>query len=172
MFRGKYWILPDLTCINCSAGEHAQVAKLFILKTSEEEAHHPPLKDCFKPPTAEHAARALKRGADPKLVESLLKGHDPRVPAINLLGWVRVRGNDFYVSGNDASGGIFLIRHCHEYWKTQPSLDHNDRMIIHWLPCGESPGSSTDERVIYGPIPETVKIRLAALSDLKNGRGL
>lgn len=131
MLSGKFWITPN-GVVDVSTSEHALYAKNAMLGLLGTPAEIRLDKTLFSPLPKEIVTAARKRRVDEAAVEHLASGIDARLFVIERWGWIRTRGNAFYLWKLDAMA-LRLIRCATDFWDRQSALRADDYLDVHEL---------------------------------------
>ncbi len=136
MLTGKFWITPSAV-VDVSASEHALYAKNVMLGLLGTPTEIKLDKTLFDPLPKKIVLAARKRGVEAAVVEHLASGIDARIYVIEHWGWIRTRGNAFYLLKLDAKA-LGLIRGATAFWDRQSALGADDSVDVHELGAGRS----------------------------------
>ncbi len=116
--RGKFWITQEGVVIDCSADEHARIARAHMLGISADKMNTEiPLNKIFSPLTKIEVFGYRDRGISQFCLDFLSQDHpDPRIYAIKNWSWIRTRENVFYAWEWDETALLRLLFN-ENFWK-------------------------------------------------------
>ena len=128
MLTGKYWITPG-GVVDVTTSEHALYAKNVMLGLFGTPKALKLDKHLFSPLSPAVLRRHKRRGVAEEILAHLGQGIDSRLYAIQVWGWVRVRGPAFYLWRSDRKT-VKMIRDAKAYWKTQSKMEPTDPLDL------------------------------------------
>ncbi len=144
--RGKAWILPCGRIVDCSTDEHARFARGVMLNLKEEDFSTAiPIESIFTPLTDDEVKfhRSRSKNPDEYVLAFLSCGKtvDPRVFAIQELGWIRTRENKFY-AWQWTPELLERFANLKEFWKPHQQINEYSWLEFVDVKTGESNGQT------------------------------
>jgi hypothetical protein len=137
MLTGKFWITPQ-GVVDVSTSEHALYARNFVLGLLGTPREIRLDKHFLDPLAPEEARKHRRRGVPADVIKFLGSNGDARLYVIRERGWVRVRGNAFYLWRLDRPT-LRLIRGAAEYWRAQRSRKPGDLADVYEMSRSDDP---------------------------------
>lgn len=142
--NGKFWIFKDGSIFDCSADEHARIARAVMLDIPKEEMYQRlSLKKIFKPFTPQERIEAQSTNkCSPSVFEFLSADCgfvDPRVYAIEHYDWIRTVQNKFYAWEWNGDS-INQLMSSEEFWRKQTGVNKHTWIELIEVKTGKTTG--------------------------------
>ena len=132
--NGKFWILPDGSVLDVNGDEHARFARAAMLGIPFDRMKSEiPLDRIFFPISKEEGEKALKDNPnlDPEAIRFLVGNGSPKIEprlfAIEKLGWIRTRESKFYVWERNPTT-ISCIINSKDFWSRHKKVNEKTWM--------------------------------------------
>lgn len=129
MLTGKYWITKK-AAVNVTCSEHALYARNYMLRLLRTDQEILLNRHLFTPIPQSELADHRKRRIPNSVLNFLSHPHsDARLYAIQHYGWIRTRGEKFYLWQLTEKQWL-QIRRCAAFWNEQQKVSDSDALYF------------------------------------------